>query len=100
MSIHHVVVPGLYVEVSGRDWTCVDSSLYGALMLVDSEVRSLSRLRCLHESCCIQEEWFPEEVEKLRRDLLLGDLGVVILADWHNPRAFGAVSFFDENTKR
>ena len=43
---------GYFIEVLGTPFTCFDASQYGALLLVDSE-----------------EEYFMEEVEKLKADV-------------------------------
>jgi membrane-bound transcription factor site-1 protease len=43
---------GYFVEVLGSPMTCLDASQYGALLLVD-----------------LEDEFFPEEVEKLRHDV-------------------------------
>ena len=43
---------GYFIEVLGTPFTCFDASQYGALLLVDSE-----------------EEYFVEEVEKLKADV-------------------------------
>ena len=57
---------GFFVEVLGSPFTCFDADNYGTLMIVDSE-----------------EEFFPEEVAKLKRDVDRG-LSVVVFADWYN----------------
>ena len=57
------------------------SSLLGTLMLVDSE-----------------EEYFPEEVTKLKRDIDEG-LSVIVFADWYNVSVMKKVRFYDENTR-
>ena len=48
-----LVSQGYYLEVLGKDFTCFDASLYGALLIVDTE-----------------EEFFPEEIEKLKDDVI------------------------------
>ena len=48
----HVRNSGYYVEVLGSPFTCFDASNYGALLIVDPE-----------------EEFFPEEVGKLKYDV-------------------------------
>lgn len=53
----------------------------GTLMLVDSE-----------------EEYFPEEVTKLKRDIDQG-LSVIVFADWYNVSVMKKVRFYDENTR-
>ena len=51
---------GYFIEVLGSPVTCFDASQYGALLLVDSE-----------------EEYFPEEVEKLKHDVAEKGLSLV-----------------------
>ena len=55
--------------------------LSGTLLLVDAE-----------------EEYFPEEVTKLKRDVDKG-LSVIVLADWYNISVMRKVKFYDENTR-
>ena len=45
-----------------------------------------------------EEEYFPEEVIKLKSDVENG-LSVIIFADWYNVEVMKKVKFFDENTK-
>lgn len=45
-----------------------------------------------------EEEYFPEEITKLRRDVDNG-LSVIIFADWYNTTVMKKVKFFDENTR-
>ena len=73
---------GFYVEVLGVPFTCFDASQYGTLMIVDAE-----------------EEYFPEEVSKLKRDVENG-LSVVVFADWYNVSVMRKVKFYDENTRQ
>ena len=47
-----LVEQAYYVEVLGRDYTCFDATLYGTLLIVDTE-----------------DEFFPEEIEKLVDDV-------------------------------
>lgn len=72
---------GYYVEVLGSPFTCFDATLYGTLLIVDPE-----------------EEFFPEEVTKLRKDVAAG-LSVIVFADWYNVTVMKKVKFYDENTK-
>ncbi|EDV29792.1 uncharacterized protein TRIADDRAFT_19704, partial [Trichoplax adhaerens] len=72
-----------YVEVLGSPFTCFNASNYGTLLIVDSE-----------------EEFFPQEVEKLRRDVEKLGLSVIIFADWYNTDVMKKIKFFDENTKQ
>ena len=45
-----------------------------------------------------EEEYFPEEVTKLKRDIDNG-LSIIILADWYNVSVMKKVKFYDENTR-
>ncbi|KAK7082512.1 Membrane-bound transcription factor site-1 protease [Halocaridina rubra] len=78
----HLRNSGYYVEVLGSPFTCFDASKYGTLMIVDPE-----------------EEYFPEEVMKLKQDVEKG-LSVVVFADWYNVSIMKKVKFYDENTKQ
>lgn len=78
----HLRNSGYYVEVLGSPFTCFDASQYGTLMIVDAE-----------------EEYFPEEITKLKRDVDHG-LSVVIFADWYNVSVMKKVKFYDENTRQ
>lgn len=60
---------------------CLAASSSGTLLLVDPE-----------------EEYFPEEVTKLKRDVDNG-LSVIIFADWYNVTVMKKVKFYDENTR-
>lgn len=73
---------GYYIEVLGSPFTCFDASQYGTLLLVDPE-----------------EEFFPEEVAKLKRDVDSG-LSVIVFADWYNVSVIKKVKFYDENTRQ
>ena len=55
--------------------------LAGTLVVVDSE-----------------EEFFPEEIVKLKRDVDQG-LSLVIIAEWYNVTLMKKVKFYDENTR-
>lgn len=78
----HVRNAGYYVEVLGSPYTCFDATQYGALLVVDPE-----------------EEFFPEEIAKLKRDVDNG-LSVIVFADWYNVSVMKKVKFFDENTRQ
>ncbi|XP_032813570.1 membrane-bound transcription factor site-1 protease [Petromyzon marinus] len=78
----HLRSNGYFLEVLGAPITCFDASQYGTLVLVDSE-----------------EEYFPEEVSKLKRDVDHG-LSVIIVSDWYNTSVMQKVKFYDENTRQ
>ncbi|CAG9138306.1 unnamed protein product [Plutella xylostella] len=71
-----------YVEVAGTALTCIDMSLYGALLLVDPE-----------------DEYFPEELAALKKAVDEG-LSLVVFADWYNATLLKHVKFYDENTRQ
>ncbi|KAF7242771.1 Membrane-bound transcription factor site-1 protease [Varanus komodoensis] len=78
----HLRSMGYFVEVLGSPFTCFDASQYGTLLMVDSE-----------------EEYFPEEITKLRRDVDNG-LSLVVFSDWYNTSVMRKVKFYDENTRQ
>lgn len=78
----HLRNSGYYLEVLGSPFTCFDASQYGTVLLVDSE-----------------EEYFPEEVAKLKRDVDNG-LSLIVFADWYNVTVMKKVKFYDENTRQ
>ncbi|KAL7978713.1 hypothetical protein Chor_013202 [Crotalus horridus] len=77
----HLRSMGYFIEVLGSPFTCFDASQYGTLLMVDSE-----------------EEYFPEEIVKLRRDVDNG-LSLVVFSDWYNTSVMRKVKFYDENTR-
>ncbi|XP_065827385.1 membrane-bound transcription factor site-1 protease-like isoform X2 [Oscarella lobularis] len=79
----HLRNNGYYVEVLGSPLTCFDAANYGTLILVDSE-----------------EEYFPEEALKLKKDVNELGLSVVIFADWYNTQVMQKIKFYDENTRQ
>ncbi|WAR11340.1 MBTP1-like protein, partial [Mya arenaria] len=78
----HLREAGYFVEVLGAPFTCFDASHYSTLLMVDSE-----------------EEYFPEEVSKLQRDIDSG-LSLIVIADWYNVSVMKKVRFYDENTRQ
>ncbi|XP_012285406.1 membrane-bound transcription factor site-1 protease [Orussus abietinus] len=79
----HLRNAGYYLEVLGTPFTCFQAKNYGTLLIVDSE-----------------EEFFPEEVTKLKRDVDEEGLSVVVFADWYNVTVMRKVKFYDENTRQ
>ncbi|XP_066438330.1 membrane-bound transcription factor site-1 protease isoform X3 [Eleutherodactylus coqui] len=78
----HLRSMGYFIEVLGSPFTCFDASQYGTLLMVDSE-----------------EEFFPEEISKLRRDVANG-LSLIVFSDWYNTSVMRKVKFYDENTRQ
>ncbi|XP_065085859.1 membrane-bound transcription factor site-1 protease isoform X1 [Ochlerotatus camptorhynchus] len=79
----HLRNAGYYVEVLGGPYTCFNASYYGTLLLVDPE-----------------EEYFHEEIIKLKNDILERDLSVIVFADWYNTTVMRKIKFYDENTRQ
>ena len=78
----HLRSSGYYVEVLGFPFNCFDARHYGALLIVDPE-----------------EEFFPEEILKLRKDVEDLGLSLIIMGDWYNSTVMKKVKFYDENTR-
>ena len=57
---------GYYLDVLGHPLTCFDASDYGTLLLVDTE-----------------DEFFPEERQKLVKDVNEKGLSLIVFADWY-----------------
>ncbi|KAM7276499.1 hypothetical protein ACFE04_018365 [Oxalis oulophora] len=73
---------GYYIETLGSPFTCFDATQYGTLLLVD-----------------LEDEYFPEEIEKLRNDVLNTGLGLAVFAEWYNVDTMVKMRFFDDNTR-
>uniref|UniRef100_A0A1D1ZCL4 Membrane-bound transcription factor site-1 protease n=1 Tax=Anthurium amnicola TaxID=1678845 RepID=A0A1D1ZCL4_9ARAE len=73
---------GFYIETLGSPFTCFDASRYGTLLMVD-----------------LEDEYFAEEIEKLRDDVVNGGLGLVVFAEWYNVDSMVKMRFFDDNTR-
>ncbi|KAI8023194.1 Subtilisin-like protease SBT6.1 [Camellia lanceoleosa] len=73
---------GYYVEALGSPFTCFDAHQYGTLLLVD-----------------LEEEYFAEEIKKLRDDVINTGLGLVVFAEWYNVDTMVKMRFFDDNTR-
>mmetsp|Transcript_28999 Transcript_28999/g.55594 ORF Transcript_28999/g.55594 Transcript_28999/m.55594 type:complete len:1292 (+) Transcript_28999:258-4133(+) len=78
----HLRNRGYYVEMLGSPFTCFDAANYHALLLVDAE-----------------EEYHPEEKEKLRLDVETRSLSLLVFADWYNVDTMVKMRFFDDNTR-
>ncbi|XP_066582783.1 membrane-bound transcription factor site-1 protease isoform X2 [Prorops nasuta] len=79
----HLRNAGYYLEVLGTPFTCFDANNYGTLLVVDPE-----------------EEFFPEEISKLKKDVEEEGLSVIVFADWYNVTVMRKVKFYDENTRQ
>ena len=47
-----------------------------------------------------EEEYFPEEITKLREDIEKHGLSLIVVADWYNIEVMKKVKFYDENTRQ
>jgi membrane-bound transcription factor site-1 protease len=74
---------GFFLEILGAPYTCFNASNYGTLLVVDPE-----------------DEFFPAEIEKLKRDVEVYGLSVAVFADWYDVNVIKKIKFFDENTKQ
>ncbi|XP_053212720.1 membrane-bound transcription factor site-1 protease-like [Panonychus citri] len=79
----HMRNSGYYIEVLGSPFTCFDAREYGTLLIVDPE-----------------EEYFPEEITKLKNDYDTSGLSIIVFADWYNISVMKKVKFYDENTRQ
>ncbi|XP_068647633.1 subtilisin-like protease SBT6.1 [Aristolochia californica] len=77
-----LVDAGYYVETLGSPLTCFDADRYGTLLMVD-----------------LEEEYFKEEIDKLRDDVINRGLGLAVFADWYNVDTMVKMRFFDDNTR-
>ncbi|XP_027358278.1 subtilisin-like protease SBT6.1 isoform X3 [Abrus precatorius] len=73
---------GYHVETLGSPLTCFDARQYGTLLLVD-----------------LEDEYFAEEIEKLRDDVINTGLGLAVFAEWYNVDTMVKMRFFDDNTR-
>ncbi|KAL5572655.1 hypothetical protein UlMin_022252 [Ulmus minor] len=73
---------GYYIETLGSPFTCFDARQYGTLLLVD-----------------LEDEYFPEEIEKLRDDVINTGLGLAVFGEWYNVDSMVKMRFFDDNTR-
>ncbi|XP_071742321.1 subtilisin-like protease SBT6.1 [Rutidosis leptorrhynchoides] len=73
---------GYYIETLGSPLTCFDAREYGTLMLVD-----------------LEDEYFEEEIQKLRDDVVNTGLSLIVFADWYNVDTMVKMRFFDDNTR-
>ncbi|KAG5403432.1 hypothetical protein IGI04_009551 [Brassica rapa subsp. trilocularis] len=73
---------GYYIETLGSPLTCFDAQQYGTLLMVD-----------------LEDEYFPEEIEKLRYDVINTGLGLIVFAEWYNVDTMVKMRFFDDNTR-
>lgn len=73
---------GYYIETLGSPLTCFDARQYGTLLMVD-----------------LEDEYFQEEIGKLRDDVAYTGLGLVVFGEWYNVDTMVKMRFFDDNTR-
>ncbi|KAF6143912.1 hypothetical protein GIB67_001706, partial [Kingdonia uniflora] len=73
---------GYFVEKLGSPLTCFDTRQYGTLLMVD-----------------LEDEYFEEEIEKPRDDILNARLGLVVFAERYNADTMVKMRFYDDNTR-
>ncbi|KAL4589623.1 hypothetical protein LXL04_002531 [Taraxacum kok-saghyz] len=73
---------GFFIETLGSPLTCFDARNYGTLLMVD-----------------LEDEFFEEEIQKLRDDVVNTGLSLVVFADWYNVDTMVKMRFFDDNTR-
>ncbi|CAN6190773.1 unnamed protein product [Urochloa humidicola] len=73
---------GYYIETLGSPLTCFDASNYGTLLMVD-----------------LEDEYFDQEIQKLRDDVVHKGLGIAVFAEWYHVGTMVKMTFFDENTR-
>lgn len=111
----HLRSMGYFVEVLGAPLTCFDASQYGEKVFVHIATvciwpLAVGDLESLFFSpwwfsaagtllmVDSEEEYFPEEITKLRRDIDNG-LSLIVFSDWYNTSVMRKVKFYDENTR-
>ncbi len=47
----------------------------------------------------LEEEYYPEEIAKLQRDIRVEGLGLVVFGEWYNVDTMAKMKFFDDNTR-
>ena len=73
---------GYFIEVLASPLTCFEASNYGAIIMVDSE-----------------DEFYPEEISKLEKDVKDHGLGLIIFSDWYDLETLRNLRFYDDNTR-
>jgi len=61
----------------GEPYTCFNATNYGALLVIDPE-----------------EEFFSEEIAKIKTDIANYNLSVIIFADWYNVSVMKKVHYY------
>ncbi|KAE8714143.1 Subtilisin-like protease SBT6.1 [Hibiscus syriacus] len=82
LKLNVIPTPPRSKRTLGSPFACFDASQYGTLLLVDPE-----------------DEYFQEEIEKLRGDVMNTGLGLAVFAEWYNVDTMVKMRFFDDNTR-
>ena len=48
----------------------------------------------------LEEEYFPDEISKLRNDVMNKKLSLIVIGEWYNNDVMRKIKFFDENTRQ
>jgi membrane-bound transcription factor site-1 protease len=77
---NYLLKQGYYVEILRSSFLCFDSNNYGMLVIIDPE-----------------EEFWPEEINKLETDIKMNGLSLLIIADWYDEYEIMRNQFKDES---
>jgi hypothetical protein len=77
----HLRSLGYTIDLLRGPYTCFDASLYGILLITDSE-----------------EILTEEEINKLENDVRTHSLSLLLIADWYDEITLRESHFFDDNT--
>ncbi|KAG7400196.1 Membrane-bound transcription factor site-1 protease [Phytophthora boehmeriae] len=72
---------GFFVEVLPFEYSCMDLSKYGVVMVVDPE-----------------EEYFRDEIVALQAAIKFSNVSLIVFADWYDDRLLDTLSLFDTST--
>ncbi|RLN54864.1 hypothetical protein BBJ29_002463 [Phytophthora kernoviae] len=72
---------GFFVEILPFEYSCLDLSKYGVVMVVDPE-----------------EEFFRDEIVALQAAIKYSNVSLIVFADWYDDRLLNTLSLFDTST--
>lgn len=72
---------GFYLEILPFEYSCLDLSKYGVVMVVDPE-----------------EEFFRDEIVALQAAIKYSNVSLILFADWYDDRLLDTLSLFDTST--
>jgi len=78
---HRLTKKGYHLEILNQPLTCFEAENYGALLLVD-----------------IEDYLSEQEITKLRRDVEIHGLSLIVLADWYNKEKLTRTSYPNTGT--